>query len=150
MIKDLRSPATDGGSLIEKTGPLCGVRILEMGGIGPNPFAGMVFADMGADVIRLDRSTNRSIREPDSGDPILRGRQTIRMDLKSEQGLALAKALAGQADALTEGFRPGVMERLGLGPDVLLAENPRLVYGRMTGFGQHGPLANVAGHEIKR
>ena len=131
-----------------RSGPLNGLRILEMGGIGPNPWAGMVLADMGADVIRLDRAKARSIREPVAGDPILRGRQTIGVDLRSTEGLELARALARKADALTEGFRPGVMERLGLGPDVLLAENPRLVYGRITGYGQHGPLAKVAGHDI--
>ena len=131
-----------------RAGVLRGVRVLEMGGIGPNPWAGMVLADMGADVIRLDRAIGRSIREPNPGDPVLRGRQTIGVDLRSAHGLALARQLAGRADVLSEGFRPGVMERLGLGPDVLLEQNPRLVYGRVTGYGQHGPMATAAGHDI--
>jgi alpha-methylacyl-CoA racemase len=123
-------------------GPLNGIRVLEVGGIGPNPFAGMLLADMGADVIRVDRAAGAP------GDPTLRGRQTIALDLKSDQGRKLIVALAGRADALIEGFRPGVMERLGLGPAELQARNPRLVYGRMTGYGQTGPMAPVAGHDI--
>ena len=128
-----------------KTGPLQGVRILEVGGIGPNPFAAMLLADMGADVIRVDRTT-QSMAGPN--DPTMRGRQAIAVDLKSEEGKAAVRALADQADALIEGFRPGVMERLGLGPEELQATNPKLVYGRMTGYGQDGPMAMVAGHDI--
>jgi alpha-methylacyl-CoA racemase len=129
-------------------GPLAGVRVLELGGIGPNPFAGMLLSDMGADVLRLDRAVGAGVGQAGASDPTLRGRQTLEVDLKSETGNALALALADRADALIEGFRPGVMERLGLGPDELLAVNPKLVYGRMTGYGQTGPMANVAGHDI--
>jgi alpha-methylacyl-CoA racemase len=132
------------------TGPLHGIRILEIGGIGPNPFAGMVLADMGADVLRLDRSV---VDAPVGGgasaaDPTLRGRQVVPVNLKDERDRELVLELADRADALIEGFRPGVMERLGLGPEDLLARNPRLVYGRMTGFGQQGPMSQVAGHDI--
>ncbi len=130
------------------TGPLAGVRVLEVGGIGPNPFAGMLLADMGADVIRLDRQVGAGFGQAGPADPSLRGRQTLGVDLKSEAGQRLALNLAERADALIEGFRPGVMERLGLGPEVLMARNPRLVYGRITGFGQDGPLAAIPGHDI--
>ncbi len=128
-------------------GPLDGIKVLEFGGIGPGPFAAMLLADMGADVLRLDRAGDQS---PLSGDEGVdrRGRPAVAVDLKEPNGVALARRLAGSADVLIEGFRPGVMERLGLGPDELLAANPRLVYGRMTGFGQEGPLASVAGHDI--
>jgi len=131
-----------------KAGPLAGVRVLEVGGIGPNPFAGMLLADMGADVLRLDRAVGAGIAQSGPADPTLRGRQTLTVDLKSAAGHAAAVKLAERADALIEGFRPGVMERLGLGPDQLLALNPRLVYGRMTGWGQTGPLATAAGHDM--
>ena len=134
--------------MTEATGPLAGVRVLEVGGIGPNPFAGMLLADMGADVIRLDRQVGTGFGQAGPSDPSLRGRQTLAVDLKSEAGRTLALELADRADALIEGFRPGVMERLGLGPDVLIARNPRLVYGRITGFGQDGPLALMPGHDI--
>jgi alpha-methylacyl-CoA racemase len=127
-------------------GPLEGFRILEVGGLGPVPFAGMVLADMGADVIRLDRSADSP--HGAAGDPVMRGRQTIALDLKSPAGHDATLVLADRADALIEGFRPGVMERLGLGPGDLEARNPRLVYGRMTGFGQQGPMAQAAGHDI--
>ena len=132
----------------ETGGPLAGVRILEVGGIGPNPFAGMVLADMGADVIRLNRELGMGVGWAGTTDPTLRGRQTLTVDLKTGGGLELALELADRADALIEGFRPGVMERLGLGPDALLARNPRLVYGRITGFGQEGPMAGLPGHDI--
>jgi alpha-methylacyl-CoA racemase len=125
-------------------GPLSGIRVIEIGGIGPNPFAGMLLSDMGADVLRLDRAGAFA----GGVDPTLRGRQMLPVDLKHPDGAAAVLALAERADALIEGFRPGVMERLGLGPGELLARNPRLVYGRMTGFGQTGPLARVAGHDI--
>jgi alpha-methylacyl-CoA racemase len=131
-----------------RMGPLTGIRVLEVGGIGPNPFAGMLLADMGADVIRLDRVADSPLGIPASSDPTLRGRQTIAVELKSEAGRNAVTTLAGRADALIEGFRPGVMERLGLGPDNLIAANPRLVYGRITGYGQEGPMASVAGHDI--
>jgi alpha-methylacyl-CoA racemase len=130
----------------DRRGPLAGIRILEVGGIGPAPFAGMMLADLGADVLRVDRSRKAADRA--ATDPTLRGRQTIVADLKSEEGRALVLRLAERADALIEGFRPGVMERLGLGPADLEARNPRLVYARMTGWGQDGPLAQVAGHDI--
>lgn len=129
-------------------GPLAGVKILEVGGIGPNPFTGMVLADMGADVIRLDRQVGTGFGQAGPSDPTLRGRQTLAVDLKSEDGRSLTLALADRADALIEGFRPGVMERLGLGPDDLIDRNPRLVYGRITGFGQEGPMATLPGHDI--
>ena len=132
-------------------GPLAGYRIIEMAGIGPAPFAGMLFADMGAEVIRVDRREATDLglpgREP-RFDVLHRGRQSIAVDVKAEAGREVVKRLAAKADAIIEGFRPGVMERLGLGPDVLLKINPKLVFGRMTGFGQEGPLANAAGHDI--
>ena len=129
----------------QPTGPLCGVRVLEVGGIGPVPFAGMVLADMGADVIRLERAGGLF-----SGmvDPTLRGRATVEVDLKGRDGQELALGLADRAQIVIEGHRPGVMERLGLGPEVLLARNPALVYGRVTGFGQDGPMAQLPGHDI--
>ncbi|MGH2861338.1 MAG: CaiB/BaiF CoA transferase family protein [Solirubrobacteraceae bacterium] len=129
-------------------GALAGIKILEVGGIGPNPFAGMLFADMGADVIRLDRQVGAGFGQAGRSDPSLRGRQTLAVDLKSERGRDLTLALAARADALIEGFRPGVMEHLGLGPDELMARNPRLVYGRVTGFGQEGPMSALPGHDI--
>lgn len=125
-------------------GPLVGVRLVEFAGIGPGPFAAMMLADMGADIIRIVRPDGADV--PD--DPILRGRRSVALDLKSPEGLAAALHLINQADALIEGFRPGVMERLSLGPEKCHAANPRLVYGRMTGWGQTGPLAHAAGHDI--
>nr|WP_047165578.1 CaiB/BaiF CoA-transferase family protein [Sphingomonas sp. Y57] len=132
-------------------GPLTGLRVIEFAGIGPGPFCAMMLADMGADVIRIER--RRSAPAPDtdrsaSFDITLRGRRSIALDLKKPAGLDIALALVRGADALIEGFRPGVMERLGLGPDACLASNPRLVYGRMTGWGQSGPLAQTAGHDL--
>ncbi|HEY2071395.1 MAG TPA: CaiB/BaiF CoA-transferase family protein [Rhizomicrobium sp.] len=126
-------------------GPLHGIRIVEFAGIGPGPFAAMLFSDMGAEVIRIDRKGGRL---PSKMEIYLRGRKTVALDLKKPQAVEAALKLIDKADALIEGFRPGVMERLGLGPDVCLARNPRLVYGRMTGWGQTGPLANAAGHDI--
>jgi alpha-methylacyl-CoA racemase len=132
-------------------GPLAGHRIIEMAGIGPAPFAAMLLADMGAEVIRVDRREAADLgvpgREP-KFDVLLRGRRSIAVDVKAEAGREVVKRLAAKADAIVEGFRPGVMERLGLGPEVLLALNPKLVFGRMTGFGQQGPLAAAAGHDI--
>jgi alpha-methylacyl-CoA racemase len=132
-------------------GPLAGFRIIEMAGIGPAPFAAALLADMGAEVIRVDRREAADLglpgREP-KFDVLHRGRRSLALDIKTEAGRAVVCKLATKADALIEGFRPGVMERLGLGPDELLALNPRLVFGRMTGFGQDGPLAQAAGHDI--
>ncbi|MEL7685506.1 CaiB/BaiF CoA-transferase family protein [Citromicrobium bathyomarinum] len=131
-------------------GPLAGLRIVEFAGIGPGPFCGMMLADHGAEVIRIDRASGgRGGSQPISNKDILaRGRKSIALNLKSEQGIALARKLCASADGLIEGFRPGVMERLGLGPNVILVDNPKLVYGRMTGWGQTGPYAAYAGHDI--
>jgi len=132
-------------------GPLSGVTIVEFAGIGPGPFCAMMLADMGARVIRIDRKrTPPSAAEEAAAryDITLRGRRNIALDLKNPQGVETALSLVEKADGLVEGFRPGVMERLGLGPDACLARNPRLVYGRMTGWGQYGPLSKLAGHDI--
>jgi alpha-methylacyl-CoA racemase len=123
---------------------LSGVRIIELAGIGPAPFAAMMLADHGAEVIRIDRPG----APDDPSDVLRRGRKSIALDLKRPESVAIVRDLARGADGLIEGFRPGVMERLGLGTDVLLADNPRLAYGRMTGWGQTGPLAHLAGHDI--
>lgn len=132
------------------SGPLTGIRIIEFAGIGPGPFCGMMLADHGAEVIRIDRATGgRGGSQPiTTKDVLARGRKSIALNLKSEEGVALARKLAASADGIIEGFRPGVMERLGLGPDELLSDNPKLVYGRMTGWGQTGPYAPYAGHDI--
>lgn len=127
-------------------GPLSGVKVIEMAGIGPGPFTAMMLADMGAEVLRVDRP-NARVLNPDK-DVLNRGRRSIAVDLKHPDGVQTVLRLVEQADALIEGFRPGVMERLGLGPDECLARNPKLVYGRMTGWGQEGPLAQAAGHDI--
>jgi len=131
-------------------GPLSGLRVVEFEAIGPGPFAGMMLADMGADVLLLDRPVDADlgIGHQRRFDVMRRGRRSLVVDLKTPAGVAAALSVCERADALIEGFRPGVMERLGLGPDVLLARNPRLVYGRMTGWGQSGPLAERAGHDI--
>ena len=131
-------------------GPLTGLRIVEFAGIGPGPFCGMMLADHGAEVIRIDRASgSRGGSSPVSrADVLARGRKSIAIDLKSAEGVALARRLCASADGLIEGFRPGVMERLGLGPEDLLGDNPNLVYGRMTGWGQTGPYAPYAGHDI--
>jgi len=129
-------------------GPLQGVKIIEIAGIGPGPFCAMLLADMGADVVRVDRLGPSTGRVTPSHDVLNRGRRSIALDLKKPEGVAAVLTLVEHADALFEGFRPGVMERLGLGPDECLARNPRLVYGRMTGWGQEGPLAHAAGHDI--
>jgi alpha-methylacyl-CoA racemase len=126
-------------------GPLKGLRILEFAGIGPGPFCGMLLADLGAEVVRLDRKEGPPGTRQDF---VGRGRRSVVLDLKSPAAVAAALRLIEGADALIEGFRPGVMERLGLGPEPCLARNPRLVYGRMTGWGQEGPLAQAAGHDI--
>ena len=131
-------------------GPLSGVRIIELAGIGPGPFCAMMLADMGADVIRVERSSAVRGGNPDvpPADVMLRGRRSIGVDMKSSEGIETVMRLVESADGLIEGFRPGVTERLGVGPDDCLARNPRLVYGRMTGWGQEGPYAQAAGHDI--
>lgn len=126
-------------------GPLAGLRVVEFAGIGPAPFCGMLLSDLGADVVRVDRA---GAWAGQAQGVIERGRRSILLDLKQAEDLETALKLLDRADALIEGYRPGVMERLGLGPDVVLARNPRLVYGRMTGWGQTGPLAQAAGHDI--
>jgi alpha-methylacyl-CoA racemase len=131
-------------------GPLEGIRIIEFAGIGPGPFCGMMLSDMGADVVRIDRAERVRGGDPDDppGDLLARGRRSIGLDLKQPEGVEVALRLVEGADAVFEGFRPGVMERLGLGPDVCLERNPKLVYGRMTGWGQEGPYSQMAGHDI--
>jgi alpha-methylacyl-CoA racemase len=128
-------------------GPLTGTKIIEIAGIGPGPFAAMMLADMGADVLRIDRIAGKPPSRPPR-DVLNRSRQSVGVNLKRPEGVALVLRLCEGADALLEGFRPGVMERLGLGPDACFARNTKLVYGRMTGFGQEGPLAQAAGHDI--
>jgi alpha-methylacyl-CoA racemase len=129
-------------------GPLQGIRLLEIAGIGPGPYCAMVLADMGAEVVRVVRPGPGGYGDRPSYDLLSRGRRSICVDLKRPKGIDTVLRLCERADGLFEGFRPGVMERLGLGPDVCLARNSRLVYGRMTGFGQDGPLAQAAGHDI--
>ncbi|WP_431931440.1 CaiB/BaiF CoA transferase family protein [Micromonospora sp. RP3T] len=129
------------------TGPLTGVRVIELAGIGPGPFAAMMLADLGADVVRVDRVGGGGFGAF-PGDLLNRNRRSVALDLKHPDGRELLLSLVAGADALVEGFRPGVAERLGLGPEECLAANPRLVYGRMTGWGQDGPLARTAGHDI--
>lgn len=133
-----------------RRGPLAGVRLVEIAGIGPAPMCGMVLSDLGAEILRIDRPgpADVGIRRPLETNFILRGRPTLRVDLKSAAGRDLVLRLATRADGIFEGFRPGVMERLGLGPEALLAVNPALVYGRVTGWGQDGPLARTAGHDL--
>jgi alpha-methylacyl-CoA racemase len=148
---DVISPAVDraraGGNVMSRTasGPLVGLRVVEFESIGPGPFAAMMLSDMGAEVVTIARPASRT------GDPrefVMRGRRVVPLDLKRPEDLATALDLVVGAEVLIEGLRPGVMERLGLGPDVALARNPALVYGRMTGWGQFGPLAETAGHDI--
>jgi len=136
-----RTPQTTGRN---RGGPLAGIRIVELAGIGPGPFCGMMLADHGAEVIRIDRGGGPA----DARDPLLRSRRSVALDLKRPAAVAAVRRIVRQADGLIEGFRPGVAERLGLGPDVLLGDNPRLVYGRMTGWGQDGPMAREPGHDI--
>jgi alpha-methylacyl-CoA racemase len=125
-------------------GPLAGLKIIEMAGLGPGPFAAMMLADHGAEVIRVERPGNLAV----PNDPLTRSRRSLAVNLKTEAGVAIVRKLAGQADGLIEGYRPRVMERLGLGPDELLRDNPKLVYGRVTGWGQEGPLSHSAGHDV--
>ncbi|MGE0697698.1 MAG: CaiB/BaiF CoA transferase family protein [Hyphomicrobiaceae bacterium] len=131
-------------------GPLRGVRVIEMAGIGPAPFCAMMLSDMGAEVIRVDRreKADLGVERTPAFEVMGRGRKTIALDIKRPEAVEAVKRLVKNADAIIEGFRPGVMERLGLGPEVLAAINPRLVFGRMTGFGQEGPMAQRAGHDI--
>ncbi len=129
-------------------GPLQGIRVVEIASIGPGPFAAMMLADMGADVVRLERSGDAGGLGAGSWNLMHRSRPSVAVDLKHPEGRDLVLRLCGEADALVEGFRPGVMERLGLGPDEAMAANPRLVYGRMTGYGQDGPMSKIAGHDM--
>lgn len=134
----------------EKMGPLHGVRIVELAGIGPSPMACMLLADLGADVVRIERTeaADLGVKRPAKYNLLMRNRRLMALDLKKRDAVAQVLDLVEHADVLVEGFRPGVTERLGLGPDACLARNPRLVYGRMTGWGQSGPLAQAAGHDL--
>lgn len=129
-------------------GPLTGVRVVELAGIGPGPFAAMLLADLGADVVRVDRPGGAGLGIDPASDLTNRNKRSVLLDLKSEEGPARVLDLVERADILIEGYRPGVAERLGVGPEACLARNPQLVYGRMTGWGQGGPLAERAGHDI--
>lgn len=133
------------------TGPLAGIRVVEIGSIGPGPFCAMLLADLGADVIRVDRAAGASLVSPNADfrtELLHRGRRSVAVDLKRPEGAEVVLELVERADALLEGFRPGVAERLGIGPDACAERNPSLVYGRMTGFGQDGPLAKTVGHDV--
>jgi alpha-methylacyl-CoA racemase len=132
------------------TGPLTGIRVVEFASIGPIPFCGLVLSDLGADVIRVDKSSAVPLAQPDHapGNVLDRGRRSIAVDLKHPDGLDIVRALVDRADVMIEGYRPGVAERLGIGPDECRVRNPRLVYGRLTGWGRDGPLADRAGHDI--
>jgi alpha-methylacyl-CoA racemase len=129
-------------------GPLKGMKIVEIGSIGPGPFCAQMLADMGADIIRIDRKTPAPILQDTKYEVLHRNRRSVMVDLKKPAGVQTVLKLIAQSEALIEGFRPGVMERLGLGPDICFDKNPGLVYGRMTGWGQDGPLAQAAGHDI--
>jgi alpha-methylacyl-CoA racemase len=131
-----------------KAGPLSGLKVVELAGLAPGPFATMILSDLGADVVRVDRATPGEDVLGLPVDPLARGRRTVGVNTKTPEGVELVLKLCDTADVLIEGFRPGVAERIGLGPDVVHARNPRLVYGRMTGWGQDGPLAPAAGHDI--
>jgi alpha-methylacyl-CoA racemase len=133
------------------SGPLTGIRVIEIGGIGPGPFCAMLLADLGADVLRVDRVAGRGLVGPSedhSTELLNRGRRSIAVDLKHPEGPDVVLRLVEEADVLMEGFRPGVTERLGIGPEDCLARNPRLIYGRMTGYGQNGPMAQAVGHDL--
>lgn len=135
-------------------GPLAGIKIVEIGALGPAPVAGMMLADLGADVILVERKTSDAMESPGRDQShsakafFNRGKKSITLDLKDQEAIEVVRKLVGRSDALIEGFRPGVMERLGLGPDECLALNPKLVYGRMTGWGQDGPMSRSAGHDL--
>ncbi|MFF4297445.1 CaiB/BaiF CoA transferase family protein [Streptomyces vinaceus] len=141
-------PGTPGGPGRPGGGPLAGVRVVEVAGIGPGPFAAMLLADLGADVVRVDRPGGGALAVDPAYDVTNRGKRSVLVDLKSAEGPARVLDLVERADVLIEGFRPGVAERLGVGPAACHARNPKLVYGRMTGWGQDGPLAHTAGHDI--
>jgi alpha-methylacyl-CoA racemase len=130
------------------SGPLAGLRVVEMAGIGPGPFCAMLFADLGAEVVRIRRPGGTIFDTEPRFDVTARGCRFVELDLREQGAVEIGLQLIEKAEVLTEGYRPGVMERLGLGPDVCLKRNPRLVYGRMTGWGQHGPLSSRAGHDI--
>src|ERR1700691_6088665 len=130
------------------SGPLAGLRVVEMAGIGPGPFCAMLFADLGAEVVRIRRPGGTIFDTVPRFDVTARGCRFVELDLREQGAVEIGLQLIEKAEVLTEGYRPGVMERLGLGPDVCLKRNPRLVYGRMTGWGQHGPLSSRAGHDI--
>lgn len=144
------SPADRPAGPLKPPGPLQGVRIVELSGIGPGPFAGMLLADLGAEVIRVDRAKGGSMLQATEPrlDVLGRGKRSIAVDLKNPEGVSTVLDLIATADAVFEGYRPGVAERLGLGPDVCRERNPAVVYGRMTGWGQTGPMAPMAGHDI--
>jgi alpha-methylacyl-CoA racemase len=148
MQQNPETPAHAGAP--RATGPLAGVRVLELAGVGPAPFCGALLADMGADVVRLDRpvASQLGFSSPRQFDFYNRNKRSIVLDLKQPENIATALGLVANAEVLIEGFRPGAAERLGLGPEACMAVNPRLVYGRMTGWGQDGPLALVAGHDL--
>ena len=131
-------------------GPLKGMKVVEMAGIGPGPFCASLFADLGATVIRIDRPVPSGLGTPRplEFNLAMRSRPAIKVNLKKQEGIEFAMTLIERADALIEGFRPGVMERLGLGPEDCFTRNPKLVFGRMTGWGQEGPMANAAGHDL--
>ena len=141
---------SDAQAVSTRRGPLSGLRIIELAGIGPGPMCAMLLADLGATVLRIDRPepAELGLKRPLKYDLLLRSRKSIALDLKNPRAIEAALSLIARADALIEGFRPGVTERLGLGPEVCLKRNPRLVYGRMTGWGQSGPLAHTAGHDL--
>ena len=141
-----RPMSADGTAHAAGSGPLAGLTVVELGGIGPGPFCGMLLADLGAEVVRIDRPAQAGRAAAPA--MLQRGRRSAAVDLKHPQGAQAVLRLIGRADAVLEGFRPGVAERLGLGPEDCLARNPRLVYGRMTGWGQHGPEAQQPGHDI--
>ena len=131
-------------------GPLAGMKVVELAGIGPGPFCAMLLSDLGAEVVRIDRRvpSGLGVPRPHGSDLLNRGRRSVSVDMKNPKGIETVLRLAGQADALIEPFRPGVAERLGVGPEDCFARNPKLVYGRMTGWGQTGPLAKAAGHDL--
>jgi alpha-methylacyl-CoA racemase len=131
----------------QSSAPLAGIRVLELAGLGPAPYGGMLLADLGADVLRIDRAGGAELF-PVENAPVDRGRRSLLLDLKDPESADLCLRIIEKADVLIEGFRPGVMERLGLGPDTALSRNPKLIYGRMTGWGQDGPLAKTAGHDL--
>lgn len=142
---------TDGSAASPTSGPLAGIRVVEIGSIGPGPFCAMLLADLGAEIIRVDRLQDAGPVGPsaDHGNELVnRGRRSIKVDLKNPRGAEVVLDLVERADVLIEGFRPGVTERLGIGPEVCMARNPRLIYGRMTGYGQDGPDAMTAGHDL--